>query len=390
MHLGGLDMGLTKCILGHYLELCSNKNTDLVYGIDDVRGVNNLKQLMTTKADLNGRDLSKFQIVNPGEFVFNHRTSRNGSKFSIAYNDGDKPIICTEDYVVFKIRDDCKKILSARWLYMFFNRPEFDRFVITNSWGSSTEFYNWEDIQAIGLELPPLLIQRKYANVYNAMLENQKSYERGLDDLRLICDGHFDKVKKERTISLGEIIEKVDRRNIGGTYRENDVRGITNKKQFEDTKADLLGTDLSKFIVVQKNEFAYNSRTDGRDMLVLALNRDEKPVIVTWNYNAFKIKNLFGKKVNPEYLYAYFKRSEFDRRVRFDSWGSSQELLSWESLCNIKIPFPDIRVQNSIAEINSVYVERKVINEKLKAQIKDVCPILIKGSIEEATKVKEA
>lgn len=37
-------MGLTKCILGHYLELCSNKNTDLVYGIDDVRGVNNLKQ----------------------------------------------------------------------------------------------------------------------------------------------------------------------------------------------------------------------------------------------------------------------------------------------------------------------------------------------------------
>ena len=62
-------MGLTKCILGHYLELCSNKNTDLVYGIDDVRGVNNLKQLMTTKADLNGRDLSKFQIVNPGEFV---------------------------------------------------------------------------------------------------------------------------------------------------------------------------------------------------------------------------------------------------------------------------------------------------------------------------------
>ena len=58
---------------------------------------------------------------------------------------------------------------------MFFNRPEFRSICyITNSWGSSTEFYNWEDIQAIGLELPSLLIQRKYANVYNAMLENQK------------------------------------------------------------------------------------------------------------------------------------------------------------------------------------------------------------------------
>lgn len=87
MHLGGLAMGLTNCVLGAYLELCSNRNTDLLYGIDDVRGVNNQKQFMSTKADLNGRDLSKFQIVNPGEFVFNHRTSRNGSKFSIAYND---------------------------------------------------------------------------------------------------------------------------------------------------------------------------------------------------------------------------------------------------------------------------------------------------------------
>ena len=124
-----------------------------------------------------------------------------------------------------------------------------------------------------------------------------------MDDLRLICDGHFDKVKKERTISLGEIIEKVDRRNIGGTYRENDVRGITNKKQFEDTKADLLGTDLSKFIVVQKNEFAYNSRTDGRDMLVLALNRDEKPVIVTWNYNAFKITKMVSERSLPKVFF---------------------------------------------------------------------------------------
>lgn len=383
-------MGLINCVLGSYLELCSNRNTDLLYGIDDVRGVNNQKQFMSTKADLNGRDLSKFQIVNPGEFVFNHRTSRNGSKFSIAYNDEKGPVICTEDYVVFKIRDDCKEILDARWLYMFFNRPEFDRFVITNSWGSSTEFYNWEDIQAIEFALPSLPIQQKYVDVYNAMLANQQSYERGLEDLKIICDGHFDEEKKGRCISLGELIEKVDNRNSNGIYDESAVRGITNKKQFEDTKANLTGTDLSKFKIVGKDEFAYNSRTDGRDMLVLALNRDNENIIVTFNYNAFRIKASAKDLVNVEYLYAYFKRSEFDRRVRFDSWGSSQELLSWESLCDIIVPLPNIEVQNSIAEINSVLIYRKEINEKLKAQIKDICPILIKGSIEEARKTKEA
>ena len=80
-------MGLTKEKLGKFIELCEVNNTDLLFDADDVRGVNNQKQLMQTKADINGRDFAKFQIVYPGYFVFNHRTSRNGSKFSIAYND---------------------------------------------------------------------------------------------------------------------------------------------------------------------------------------------------------------------------------------------------------------------------------------------------------------
>lgn len=383
-------MELTRRLLKGLIEESDERNSEGKYSEKDVIGVSTAKKLIPTKAVLDGVNLNNYKLLPPGYFAFVADTSRRGDKMALAYNNTNRTYIVSTWYVVFYIAKNATKFILPEYLFMYFNRSEFDRYARINSWGSAREYFWLGDMENIELDLPSISIQQKYVDVYNAMLENQKSYERGLDDLRLICDGHFDKVKKERTISLGEIIEKVDRRNIGGTYRENDVRGITNKKQFEDTKADLLGTDLSKFIVVQKNEFAYNSRTDGRDMLVLALNRDEKPVIVTWNYNAFKIKNLYGKKVNPEYLYAYFKRSEFDRRVRFDSWGSSQELLSWESLCNIKIPFPDIRVQNSIAEINSVYVERKVINEKLKAQIKDVCPILIKGSIEEATKVKEA
>ena len=156
--------------LGDYIDLREETNVDLRYGVEDVRGVNNLKLLMPTKADINGRDLTKFQIVYPGEFVFNHRTSRNGSKFSIAYNDGDKPVICTEDYVVFRIKAESKKDLLVEWLYMYFNRPEFDRYVITNSWGSSTEFYNWEDICAVELELPSLPVQQKYVDIYKAMV----------------------------------------------------------------------------------------------------------------------------------------------------------------------------------------------------------------------------
>lgn len=182
-------MGLSKCKLGKYIELREITNADYSFDIESVRGVNNLKQLMPTKADLNGRDLSKFQIVYPDEFVFNHRTSRNGSKFSIAYNDSNKPVICTEDYVVFRIREEARTELSPEWLYMFFNRAEFDRYVIINSWGSSTEFYNWEDLCEVEVELPLLCVQQKYVDIYNSMVANQQAYERGLEDLKLTCDG---------------------------------------------------------------------------------------------------------------------------------------------------------------------------------------------------------
>ena len=244
-------MGLTNCILGTFLELCSNKNIDLAFGIDNVRGVNNQKQMMSTKADLNGRDLSKFQIVYPGDFVFNHRTSRNGSKFSIAYNDGEQPVICTEDYVVFRVRDACKNILNPRWLYMFFNRPEFDRFVITNSWGSSTEFYNWEDIQAIQLSLPDMEIQNKYVDVYNAMLSNQQSYESGLEDLKLVCDAYIEDLRRQMPCeAIGSYIEEVNQKNIGNLKLDS-VRGIATSKEFINTKANMEGVSLDNYKVVE-------------------------------------------------------------------------------------------------------------------------------------------
>ena len=85
-----------------------------------------------------------------------------------------------------------------------------------------------------------------------------------------------------------------------------------------------------------------------------------------------------------------FERSEFNRYSRFNSWGSARETFDWEEMCDVRIPVPDIEIQQDIVNIFKVYNTRKDINEKLKAQIKDICPILIKGSIEEARKTKEA
>lgn len=385
MHLGGLDMELTKCILGTFLELCSNKNTDLSFGIDDVRGVNNQKQMMSTKADLNGRDLSKFQIVYPGDFVFNHRTSRNGSKFSIAYNDGKNPIICTEDYVVFRVREDCKCILNSRWLYMFFNRPEFDRFVITNSWGSSTEFYNWEDIQAIELTLPDIEIQQKYVDVYNAMLSNQQSYERGLEDLKLVCDAYIEDLRRQIPCeAIGPYINSVSESNSAYAYTH--VQGVESSGSFMDTRANMQGVDIGKYTVVRKGNIAYNpSRIN---IGSIAIYNSDKPCVVSPMYSVFKV--IDEDKVLPEYLMLWFGRTEFQRHTWYYAAGSVRDTFDFNLMQEVEVPIPSIETQKDVVNILTAYNTRKEINEKLKAQIKDICPILIKGSIEEGRKTKEA
>jgi len=372
-------MALTKSRLGEHIELREETNDDLRYGVGDVRGVNNLKLLMPTKADINGRDLTKFQIVYPGEFVFNHRTSRNGSKFSIAYNDEDKPVICTEDYVVFRIKEDSKKTLLAEWLYMYFNRPEFDRYVITNSWGSSTEFYNWEDICSVELLLPALPVQQKYVDIYRAMVANQQSYERGLEDLKLVCDGYIEELR--RKIPCKTIGQYITQKNDRNTDKSNDhVVGLSTKKEFREAQSRVNRDELGNYKIVEPDEFAFVPTTDTWKVLAFALNKFGHAVVVSPIYEVFSVDKTV---IVPEYLSMWLSRQEFDRYARYNSWGSARENFSYGDMANVEIPIPDIKVQKAIAEIYSVYVDRKKINEQLKAQIKDICPFLIKGSLEE-------
>lgn len=373
-------MALTRYKLGELIELCDVRNYEGTYTLDDIRGISTGKEFIDTKANMDGVSLSSYKVVNSQEFAYVADTSRRGDKIAIAFNNSEQAILISSIYTVFCVSR--KNILLSDYLFMCFNRPEFDRYARFNSWGSARETFNWEDMCNIDIDLPDLPTQQKYVDIYKAMVANQQSYEHGLEDLKLVCDGYFDSAKKNNLMKLGDLIDRVDVRNSENEYGIGDVRGITNSKIFAETKADVVDVDLSKFKIIKNNEFAYNSRTDGRNMLVLALNKGE-PIIVTFNYNVFKIKDSKKEVVLPEYLYAFFKRSEFDRLVRFNSWGSSQELLSWTDLCDISVPVPEIKEQEAISAIDNSYNTRKEINEKLKKQVKDVCPILIRGSLKE-------
>lgn len=381
MHLGGLDMGLTKYKLGELIELCETRNDNLKYGVKDVKGISIQKEFIETKANMEGVSLKPYYLVQPDDFVYVTVTSRNGEKITLAHNISDSTYIVSSSYVVFKVKRI--ELLLSDYLFMYFNRPEFDRFSRFNSWGSARETFNWEDMCDIDIELPNIEIQQKYVDVYNAMLENQKSYESGLDDLKLVCDAYIEDLRRKLPCDIiGNYVHQYNEKNNNGEITLE--QGININKRFinpQRTNDNFYGRKI-----VRTGQIAYCTQLNNENIAVAL--RTGPDCIVSNVYDVIEFNENSG--LIPEYLMLWLVRAEFGRFVYWASQGTSYEFLAYDNLANYKIPVPDYEVQKSIVGIYNVYNERREINEKLKAQIKDICPILIKGSIEEARKAKEA
>jgi type I restriction enzyme S subunit len=218
--------------------------------------------------------------------------------------------------------------------------------------------------------------------VYNSVLANQRGYENGLEDLKLTCDAYIERLRREMPYTaIGAYIEQGEERNTLN-LGVNSVRGLSTSKEIIPTKANLDGVSLGSYKLMKPGQIAYVADTSRRgDKISLALNNTDETYLVSSISTIFQTN---AEKLLPTYLKMFFSRSEFDRYARFHSWGSAREAFNWDDMQEVKIPIPDIGVQQSIVNIYTAYLTRREINEKLKAQIKDICPILIKGSLEEA------
>lgn len=374
-------MGLSKYKLGELISLCDERNSDNKYTLSDVKGISIKKEFIETKADMAGVSLSPYILVRPDSFAYVTVTSRNGEKITLAHNTSEDTYIVSSSYIVFKV--DKPEIILSDYLFIFFNRPEFDRYSRFNSWGSARETFSWEDFCDIDITLPSIEQQRKYVDVYLALQNNLAAYQSKVEELKLVCDGYLDKLKAENEkLKIGEFIEQYDKRNSDNRLKLNSVKGISTEKSFIDTKADMNGVSLTSYKVVETSTFAYVPDTSRRgDKMAIALNRDREPILVSSIYTTFKNKDT--SKLLPEYLFMFFDRPEFDRYARFNSWGSAREVFTMEDMNDVAIPIPDISVQREIVNIHKCYIERQRIAEALKEQLKNICPVLIRGSLTE-------
>ena len=368
-------MALSK--LGDFIEQVDIRNENNVFGAESLRGISINKILIPTKADTSNLNLKPYKIVRHNWFTYCSVTSRNGNKISLAYNDSEDCIVSSIN-PVFKVKDESK--LLSRYLMMFFNRSEFDRYARFNSWGSARETFSWEDFCDIELEVPPIEIQKKYVAIYEGLLANLRSYEKGLDDLKLVCDGYIEELRKKyKPEEIGKYLASYSEKNKNNSIA--DVVGLSTAKEFRVAQSRVNRNELGGYKIVHPYNFAYVPTTDTWKVLAFAVNHFDKDVVVSPVYEVFSVDN---NKIIPDYLALWMKRKEFDRHVRFNSWGSARENFTFEEMCNVKIPIPPVETQNKIVDVFQNLKKRTGYLATLKHQISSICPILIRGAILDA------
>lgn len=371
-------MALKKIKLGKYIELYSQKCNIPNLTNDEVSGVNKDKEFFEPSNQV-GDDTSKYKIVPPNYFACNLMHVGRDVVLPIAYNHSGKNKIVSPAYFVFRFVENDE--LLSDYFFIYLKCSEKDRYFWFHTDGSVRDGMSWEDFIDVEIELPSIDIQRKYVDIYKGMIDNQAAYETGLEDLKLVCDGFIENLDNCQRCRIGDYITRNQSRNSSLIFNKTQVKGFNNEGEFIKPMR-LFSGDISSFKIVKTGYFVYNSRINHNiKRLSIAFNEGED-LIVSPAYESFYVSKT--DELHPVYLYMLLQREAFARKVLFNSFGSSTLVFGIEDLSEIEIPVPDINIQKSIADIYKVYKERWSINEQLKQQIKNICPILIKGAVEEA------
>ncbi|MCL2214300.1 MAG: restriction endonuclease subunit S, partial [Treponema sp.] len=236
-----------KIEIGKLIEIVDERNTDA--SINTFYGININKEFMPTVANTDGIDCKKYKVVRKNRFVFSGMQTGRDECIRIGLFTEDDPIIISPAYTTFEItRSD---LVLNKYFFMRFLSKEMDRYGSFLSDSSIRSNLDWERFCEIEIDLPSIIVQKKYVDVYNSLLQNQKVYEKGLDDLKLTCDAYIENLRHDVTaVTIGDYIKESDERNTALKYDINAVKGITTEKQFIETKANMEDVKLNSYKIV--------------------------------------------------------------------------------------------------------------------------------------------
>ncbi len=176
---------------------------------------------------------------------------------------------------------------------------------------------------------------------------------------------------------LGDHIREVNIRNRD--LRVTKLVGLTIDKAFIPSVANVIGTDLSNYAIVERGQCAYGPFTSRNgDKVSIALLGDCDTDIISQAYTVFEV--IDTNKLLPEYLMMWFRPPEFDRYARFHSYGSAREVFDWEEMCDVQLPVPPIERQREIVAEYETLTRRIRLNEQIIQRLEDTAQALYRNT----------
>ena len=181
---------------------------------------------------------------------------------------------------------------------------------------------------------------------------------------------------------LGDYIREVNVRNRD--LKVTNLLGMSISKKFIPSIANIIGTDMSTYKIIKRNQFAYVPVTsrNGEKITIALLDCDDE-AIISQAYTVFEIVPVetYGctsqpTPILPEYLMMWFHRPEFDRYARFHSHGSAREVFDWDELCEVRLPIPSITRQREIVSEYETLTNRIRLNEQMIARLEETAQAL--------------
>ena len=178
--------------------------------------------------------------------------------------------------------------------------------------------------------------------------------------------------------TIEELVTRIDEKNSDGTVSE--LIGVSIDKCFIKSVANTNGTDLSKYKIIRKNDFAVSLMQVSRDGKIPVARLEEyEEAIMSPAYPIFRVKD--KNVILPEYLEMWFKRPEFDREAAFIAVGGVRGSMPWEEFAKMKLPVPTIEKQRKIVNAYKIVTDRIALKQKINDNLANTEQLILYQAI---------
>lgn len=240
--------------LGDYIREVNVRNRD--EKVTNLQGVSISKMFIPSIANTIGTDMSTYKIVKPGQFAYGPVTSRNGDKVSIALYEENEDAIISQAYTVFDIID--KNEVSNKYLMMWLQRPEFDRYARFHSHGSAREIFDWDELCNVMIPLPSIERQREIVEEYETLSRRISMNEQMIQKLEATAQALYRKM----------FVDGIDKENLPEGWRIETLKDVATLKaggdkpiNFSEEKTESYNIPVYANGIENKGIFGYTTKS---------------------------------------------------------------------------------------------------------------------------------